>query len=128
VAISLVGLGWVALRRGDVFGARSHLTQSLTISRDLDERQGILQALEGFAALAAAQRQPTLALQLAGAAEALRGTISSPPSPIEAGRLEQALAPAYRALDEAAAAARAAGGELPLPEAIRLALELPAAR
>lgn len=123
-AASDVGLGRVALAAGDDAEAESRFAAALTTLRELDHRAGIAGALQGFAALAAARRQPERALRLAGAAarqaELAGSTWDLPALPgLEALRL--ALGPA------ASAAAWAAGQALALDEAVAEALAAPPA-
>ena len=93
--------------------------------RSLGSPHGVAWALEGFAQLAARSGAPERALRLAGAAAALRaatGTEGGAP-PDAAARFAARLAPARRALGEAAAAARFAEGRgLSLEQAVAEAL------
>jgi non-specific serine/threonine protein kinase len=51
--------------------ARTHYSQCLALHQARDHRQGVAQAMEAFARLAAAQQQATRAASLFGSAEAL---------------------------------------------------------
>ena len=124
IALSLGNLGSVALDQGDYAAARSLHQESLAIKRELGDKWGIALSLEGFVGLAAAQAQPGRALQLAGAAAALRETIGVPLLPTEQARLERHLETAQRALsEEASAKALADGRTMTLEQAIAYALQ-----
>jgi hypothetical protein len=90
----------------------------------LREPRQIAITLEDLACLAAAEGQMERAACLLGAATALRATIGAPQAEPERIAAEQAGAKARAALgDEAWVATLAAGGALPLAEAIAYALE-----
>jgi hypothetical protein len=92
-------MGIVALNRGDLVAARLLNAESLVIRRELVDRTGIADSLEGFAAVAWACEKPSTAARLWGAATHLREEIGAP------------LAPSERAdYDRLVAAARAAAG------------------
>ena len=91
--------------------------------RELGDLWGVAGALDGFAALAAAQGRPERNLRLAGAAAALLEAIGAAPQPVAQRSLERWLAQARQALGEAAAAARFAEGRgLSLEQAVAEAL------
>ena len=71
INVALGYLGLNAIDRGTLAAARSHLEAGLAIARVLDFPIGLATPLMYFAALAAAQRDPTRALRLSGASEAL---------------------------------------------------------
>jgi DNA-binding CsgD family transcriptional regulator len=100
--------GLAAVDAGDVSGARAGLGKALALLQPLGATAERALALEGCAALAAAQGQAARALRLAGAATALREAIAAPRPPVDHTWLERWLAPARGAL---AAAARAAAWE-----------------
>jgi hypothetical protein len=86
---------------------------------------GIAEALEGLAALAAARGEVERALRLAGAAAVVRAERVIPPSSASQADLIRQVEAAGRALpDETAAAAYAAGRELPLERVVAEALDL----
>ena len=126
MALALVGLGQVALDEGDIASARALFFQSLAFSRELGDTHGLARCLEGMAAVAA-QVQPEHALQLAGAAAALRESSCAPLPPTERALLERRLAPARTTLGEDRSAAfLAAGRTCPVDKAIELAFNIEA--
>ena len=122
-AFSLRELGEVETASADAGAAALFLGQSLEMYRVLGDRLGIASAIEGLAALAASMGQPERALELVGAATALREAIQAPIAGPDKERLERYLGPAREALGPKAAAAAAKGGRLSPDEAIGLALE-----
>jgi predicted ATPase/DNA-binding NarL/FixJ family response regulator/Tfp pilus assembly protein PilF len=127
IAYALHALGSIAQDQGDYTTALAQHVESLTIWRDLGYRQGIVLALEDLAGLAAAQRsepEATRALQLAGAAAALREEMGVPLATAEQSKLQRQLAPVYQTLTaRSAKSAHDAGRALPLQHAVELALE-----
>ena len=85
---------------GDYHLARRLYRESLAIAHYLGDSYGILNSLEGFAALAAAVGQTRHAVQLAGAANALRESIGAPLLDFQREQLQVELAPAEQALGE----------------------------
>ena len=81
IARCLAGLGRVAMDLGAIEQARRHLTRSIELSQATGSRIGMARGLEAFAALAAHENQPELAVQLVAAATALRETAGLPPLP-----------------------------------------------
>jgi DNA-binding CsgD family transcriptional regulator len=114
----------VSARRPGALGAtalaRQHLAGSLQLSQATGARIGVARGLEAFAALAAREHRPELAVQLAAAASALRETAGLPPLP--GARAERYLAPARRLGDAAVARLWARGLALNSEEAVALAL------
>jgi len=89
-------------------------------------KRDVAASLEGLASLEAAAGQHARAACLYGAAEALRERLGSPPGPVERPEWERKAGLLRVALGEAAlAAAWCAGRELPLEEAVALALDDP---
>jgi predicted ATPase/DNA-binding CsgD family transcriptional regulator len=124
IARCLSGLGRVAMDLGAIEQARRHLTRSLRLSHVTGARIGVARGLEAFAALAARENQPELAVQLSAAATALREAAGLPPLP--GARTENYLAPARRLLGEATVARLWAQGLAMSSEAaITLALDFP---
>ncbi|HXW45512.1 MAG TPA: LuxR C-terminal-related transcriptional regulator, partial [Streptosporangiaceae bacterium] len=121
IARCLAGLGRVAMELGANEQARRHLTKSIELSQATGSRIGTVRGLEAFAALAAGENQPELAVQLVAAATALRETVGLPPLP--GARTEGLLAPARRLGDAAVAALWTRGLALSSDEAIALALD-----
>jgi len=72
VAWSTTDVADAARAEGDLSGAWRGYAESLAMMRQLGERSGVARALECCAALAAATERLEVAVQLAGAAEALR--------------------------------------------------------
>jgi predicted ATPase/transcriptional regulator with XRE-family HTH domain len=124
-AWALYRLGMAILRQGEDAAAGALFGQSLTVSRDMGYYWGIAEALEGLAALAAARGEVERALRLAGAAAVVRAERVIPPSSASQADLIRQVEAAGRALpDETAAAAYAAGRELPLERVVAEALDL----
>jgi tetratricopeptide (TPR) repeat protein len=122
VAWTLARLGLLALEQSDLAKAEALLDESLSLCRDMGDRQGIARALEGFGQLACLRGQAETALRLIGAADAIRIAIGVPLSPLERDRLEHSARRARDALDDSTAeAAWAAGHSLSLPEALAFA-------
>jgi non-specific serine/threonine protein kinase len=123
VAEILAQLAQLALAQAELAQASGWLFESLTVARDLGDRAGIARALEGIAQLAAVQQAARLALQLMGAASALRERLRAPQPPAERTRSERRLAAAQRVLGEAAAnTARSEGRSLSVQQAVDLGL------
>lgn len=121
--ICLFFLGRIATDEGDYEEARAKLTATV------DDRLphypwAVPPLLEAFAGLEAAQGQAARALELAGAAAALRESIGVTHAPAWETDLKCRLAPAWRALSEReGATAWALGRTLTLEESIARALE-----
>jgi predicted ATPase/DNA-binding XRE family transcriptional regulator len=127
VTTALSGLISGSLDRAEYGRARSWLAESLTLRRDLDDRWSIAWDLEMAAVLSVKECRPRRALQLAGAAAALRVATGTPLPPAEAAHLQERLAPARLARGDAdAATAWDEGRAMPLERAIAVALEAPA--
>ena len=117
---ALVGLSCVAVVEGDVAQARDLLEEALVLSEQLGLGAVLAYTLEGVAILAAAANEPEQAIQLSGAATALRAALQHPTSPAEHAVLERWLGPARSLLgEEATAIAWRAGQELSAEQAIR---------
>jgi non-specific serine/threonine protein kinase len=115
-------LGSLALDQGDYSAARAWLSQALTSCPEFD-RLGFVHGLAAFAALAAAEGQPEVALRLAGATTALSQRTGILLQHSDRGRYERWLATARQALDEEVAAATwAEGQQLRLDQAITYVL------
>lgn len=124
VANSLHGLGDVAFAQSDYATARSRYEESLEAARKLGDKQAIAHLLEAFVFLATVQGQPECALQLAGAAAALREAIGAPLRLPGQTRLERYLETAQQALGgEASAKALTKGRAMTVEQAIEYALE-----
>lgn len=114
-------LGFVSSRHGDLEIAREHHDESLKLVRLLGDRRPQALALEGFATLAVEEGEPTRALPLTGAADALRADAGIPRTAAESAILERRLDRALAALGTGADAALGAGRALSLDEAVALA-------
>lgn len=124
LANALNNLGNVTRAQNDHAAARALYEESLTINRELGDKRAIAYLLEDIGCLAAVQGQAERALRLCGAAEGLREEIGAPLPPSDREKLEQNLIPIRQSLgDDAAAAAIAAGRQLPLEQAIDDALQ-----
>ena len=121
-ARSLRHLGSLALDQGDYPAARAWLSQALMSFPEFD-RHGFVHGLAMFAALAAAEGQPSVALRLAGATTVMSQRTGILIQHSDRGRYECWLATARRAVDEVvAAAAWAEGQQLRLDQAVAYAL------
>ncbi len=123
---SLAHLGAMAVERGDLAVARTHLVECLGIMDELRTPAVMATALEGFAALAASEGQDARAVRLCSAAAALRN--ASGAGIVRGDRERQArwLPAARDRLGEAdAAAAWAVGQATTLDQAVREALTDP---
>ena len=123
IANALNNLGNVARADGDLDEARSLYDESLTISRALGDGWAIAYLIEDVGVLAVLTGKFERALQLVGAASALRETIRAPLPPADRQRLEEALASARCGLDaEHQELALAAGRTMATEQAIEYAL------
>ena len=126
VAWALAKLGTDLLYLGDLPAARRCYEESLALSRTLGYGWGLARGLEAFAGLAAAQREPALALDLAAAAARYRDTIGIPLTPVERIELARRLSPAAGEAGATAIPAAHPGAEaLTLEAALAAALALP---
>jgi len=129
----MCALGLVARRQGDRVAARSRYRESLALRRELGDRRGIAECLEGLAEedrgtapcrdQTPSQGQPERAARLLGAAEALRTRIGAPLPPHRRPEYETHRAALRVTLGEAAyTAAWSAGRALTWEEAVAEAL------
>ncbi|HEX9134858.1 MAG TPA: tetratricopeptide repeat protein, partial [Ktedonobacteraceae bacterium] len=117
-------LGNMACVKGDYGQAGALLKGSLALMQESKSRRNVASVLEGFAMLALAQQQATLAAQWLGAAEGLREAIGAPLPFDERSDYEQAMTAARTSLgEEAFARARAEGRAMPLEQVIAQAVE-----
>jgi tetratricopeptide (TPR) repeat protein len=117
-------LGYPALQAGDKRQARSLFATALEAYRDLDDRWGLAEALEGFSALNAASGNHEAAARLAGAAETLRDSFGVRPLPADRVSIERYLTAARASVDEDVwRSAWHEGRSLPLDKAIDQALQ-----
>ena len=134
IAASLGTLGWALLRQGDFKQSLTHLGESLTLRREIgDSSGGMAWCLEKIAEIvmtngqrqASPQRDEAFqrAVQLFGAAEALREPIGSAIDLVDQPEYESKLAIVRTQLGEAAfAVAWAEGQAMTLKQAIEYAL------
>jgi predicted ATPase/DNA-binding CsgD family transcriptional regulator len=120
IARCLAGLGRIAIDQHDLPGARQHLTDSLELSYVSGSRIGIARGLEALARLAVLERNPSLAVQLAGAVTALRAHAHLPPIP--GARTQRFLDAAAGLGEHAVARLWAEGTAMTTAAAVRLAL------
>jgi tetratricopeptide (TPR) repeat protein len=76
-------LGYVAVLQGRLPAGRSKLHESLELFSLFDNRRGRAEALDGFAALAAAEGNPVRAARLLGAADASFETLGAGRWPVD---------------------------------------------
>lgn len=101
-ARSTLYLGYAALLRGDEEDALALLRESLISFWELEDTWGLTEALEGLAATVAHRDGGTRAILIAGAADALRETISTRPFPADHAVLERSLEQLRSSVDDAA--------------------------
>lgn len=122
-ASALVRLGALALRRGDASVARSYYAEGLPLFQALGDKEYIAICWEGFAGVAAAERQWARATRLWGAADAVRRAINVPLEPSLRAPYERNLALVRANLDaQAFAAAWAEGQTMAVEQAATYAL------
>jgi tetratricopeptide (TPR) repeat protein len=122
VAISHNNLGNANRGLGDFAGARRHYADSLRAFRDYDDQWALAFLLEDVAVLAALEGRPEPALELLGAADALRDATGSPRGDALENEIDRRLQAVYATLGERASTERARGAALDLPAALDLAL------
>src|SRR5215813_821316 len=123
IARCLAGLARVAMDLGSIGQARQHLAESLRLSHSTGSRIGVARGLEAFAALAAGEDRPELAVQLTAAAGALREAAGFPA--LSGARAERYLAPAQRLGEPGIARLWAQGLAIGSDAAVALALSAP---
>jgi tetratricopeptide (TPR) repeat protein len=121
IAASLILLGNAAHSLNDSVRSRAYYEESLRLQKELEDRHGIATLLEAFVNLAVKNRQWERALNLWGAAEALRAKIGAPLAPAELPRYERLIAEVRTALVDGAAFD--AGRTLTMEQAIEVALK-----
>jgi len=121
----MLGLGLIALEKGEVAEARRRWREALAFSGELRDTWTIGLYLECFAALAAHESQAERTMTLIGAAEMVRSRFAvAPPPPLKA-KLEQWVAPVRNELGARSEEARARGRSMSLDAAIAFALDEP---
>ncbi len=94
VALAHHNLGNALLGLGSHAPARVHFAETLGAYRRHDDRWSLAMLFEDLAALAVAGEEPLTALELVGAADALRDVLGAPRSPAQDEHLAAVLAPA----------------------------------
>jgi tetratricopeptide (TPR) repeat protein len=123
VAIGHNNLGNTTRGLGDYDAARTHYRDSLRAYRDFDDKWAMAILLEDIGMLAALTGDAPAALELAGAADALRVAIGAPRAPPQEAEIEAKLNAAATSLSEQERTAhRARGRALDLAGAIERAL------
>ena len=123
VALALEGLGQVAMAEGQHEEAHARLAESLRLLDEIGNRPCIADTLESFAALAARQSRPKAALELAGAAAALREAIGVQRSPLRRDLLDRWLPALQMGVGEDVCARTwAAGQAMTMEQATALSL------
>lgn len=101
-AMSLFGLGVIALLSGDNADIGEPVREALALWHELNNKRLLIRTLDVFALLFCRQGQPEAALNLLGYAETLREMGAAPPrTPAFQPFYEQAMALASRELDTA---------------------------
>ena len=121
--------GMISLEAGDPGRAARAFAEALQLRRELSDRRGITESIEGLAEVAAtvAPTDPGIArtaATLLGASATLRSTIGAIPEPSQQDRLDRAHTQLAERLGADAAAAVASGSQLSRSEAIGVALDL----
>jgi predicted ATPase/class 3 adenylate cyclase/Tfp pilus assembly protein PilF len=124
IAQALQSLAAVARLQGDAPRAHREYQESLRLFRDAGDTHGIATSLEGLAAVASDEGRWSRALQLVGAAGALRQAIGAPVPLLEREQVEHVRAAARRELGQLAAEdASNWGRALTVEQAVADALE-----
>jgi predicted ATPase/transcriptional regulator with XRE-family HTH domain/Tfp pilus assembly protein PilF len=76
-------LGYIYQQRCEFWQARKMFIRALELQAEMGNKQGIIECLAGLAGLAATNRQPDLAAQLFGAAQALKQATGLPLAPAD---------------------------------------------
>ncbi len=122
VSHSLRSLGSVAALQGDYVTAWGWVKESLMLGRQLGNQPEIADGLEATAEIAQGQDQAQRAVQLLGAADALRGQSNAPLSPSDRQRVDKHLSAAHALLGDAFSTAWDAGRKMTLEQAVDYAL------
>ena len=123
IARCLAGLGRVAMDLGATRQARRQLARSIRLSQATGSRIAVARGLEAFAALAIHEDRLETAVQLVGAAAALREAAGLMPLP--GARTQSYLGSAQRLGDAAVARLWARGRSLSGDAAVAMALDMP---
>ncbi len=118
----LSNLGQIALGQGDPRQARLRWLESIVLYQQLGDRDGMATCLEGLAAVFCGLRNVSLGMQLYGAADAARGSVSSGPLREQSRRRTRNLAIARNRFGESEVKrALDVGHGLAVDQAMRLA-------
>jgi predicted ATPase/transcriptional regulator with XRE-family HTH domain len=124
IAGSLTSLGIVAQRQQEFECAAARLRESLRLGRDMGAREQVAEALEAMVLVISALGQPRRAVQLSGAADALRKALGVSMRADLMTAYDQAMQGARATLGEQAyASAWDRGGTLSMAEAVDLCLD-----
>jgi predicted ATPase len=128
IGVALGGLGYTALAGGDVGRARARFADSAMAHQRVQDREGLTYALEGLAAVAFGQGKPELAARAIGAVDGTREQIGVSVYPLVQRIFRGPFVSAVRATlgPDRFEAARAAGAETDLDEALEELLSLTA--
>jgi tetratricopeptide (TPR) repeat protein len=119
------GLGAVALAQSDPARAATRYQTSIGLAHGVDDKITIADALEGLASVSMTRGEAACAVQLLGAAAALRERNNTPVASHRRATLEQTVASSREALGpDAYAAAWDAGQSWSLPETVGAATRL----
>jgi tetratricopeptide (TPR) repeat protein len=121
---ALLDLGRLSSEQGDRGAAQSFLTEGLLLADELSRWQ-LAHALEAIVEVAVAEGDPESALQLAGAAAAVRNALGTPLWPTEHARLDPVVARARQSVTAAtASAAWSRGSTMLRGQSVTLALDV----
>ena len=124
--LALDNLGWSALIKGDHQRSVALFQESLELCKDLGDKRGGSESIEGLACVAGAGGEATRAARLFGVAEALREATGYQLGTRARSRTEPYLAGARAQVDEAAwSAAWEKGRSMEFEDAVIYALEGP---
>jgi predicted ATPase/class 3 adenylate cyclase len=119
----MLGLGLIALEKGDVAEARHRWREAMALSSELRDTWTIGLYLECFSALAAHESQAERAMTLSGAAEMVRSRYAVACLPPLKAKIEQWVAPVRDELGARSEEALARGRSMSLDAAIAYAME-----
>lgn len=124
-ASTLLNLGYVSYEQNDDPNALVIIRQSLDLFQEMNARAGTIYSLVGLAAVIARSGKPRTAVQLAAAAENMRGSIQLALAPDGSRLYEQTLSTAHLSLSATEFNTEwEAGMKLTLEEALQLAREV----
>jgi adenylate cyclase len=92
IAAGLVNSGYTACEQNDYLAARDILLESLMLAHEINAQWGIIYSLVGLASAMTNLEKPTVAAQLAAAADRLRNDLQLAMAPDERRLYEQAVA------------------------------------